>query len=57
MDATSTLAALMDSIIGTTVDFATLIFSTYWPFILVFGIVAGIVSVAYKFVTGTMKKR
>lgn len=57
MTATGTLASLMDVVIGTTVDFATILFTTYWPYLLVFGIVAGIVGVAYKFITGSMKKR
>ena len=36
--ATSTLANLGTVIINTGVDLATIIFTTYWPYILVFGV-------------------
>jgi hypothetical protein len=36
--ATSTLATLGTVIINTVVDLATVVFTTYWPYILVFGV-------------------
>lgn len=48
--ATSTLDTLMTSIIDTTVSLATTIFTTYWPYILVFGIISGLVGVFARFV-------
>lgn len=57
MTASGTLATLMDNIIGTGVEFFTLIFSEYWPYLLVFGIVASFVTIIYRFVIGTVKKR
>jgi len=36
--ATSTLSTLGGVIINTGVDLATVIFTTYWPYILVFGV-------------------
>jgi len=43
-DATSTLATLGTVIINTGVSLATTIFQTYWPYILVFGV---LISLAY----------
>ena len=37
--ATSTLNTLGGVIINTTVSLATVIFTTYWPYILVFGVI------------------
>jgi hypothetical protein len=54
--ATSTLDTLMTIIIGTTVDLATVIFTTYWPYILIFGIIASIVAVAVHFLKVGTKK-
>jgi phage-related minor tail protein len=48
--ATSTLDTIMTVIINTTVSLATTIFTNYWPYILVFGIIAGLVAVFAKFV-------
>jgi ABC-type Na+ efflux pump permease subunit len=48
--ATSTLDTLMEVIIGTTVSLATTVFTTYWPYLLVFGVLAGIVGLMYRFV-------
>lgn len=47
--ATSTLDSLMTVIISTTVSLATTIFTTYWPYVLVFGIIAGLVAVFSRF--------
>lgn len=48
--ATSTLDSIMTVIINTTVSLATTIFTTYWPYILVFGVIAGLVGVFARFV-------
>lgn len=37
--ASSTLATLGTVIVNTVVDLATVIFTTYWPYILVFGVI------------------
>jgi hypothetical protein len=37
--ATSTLATIGGVIVNTVVDLATVIFTTYWPYILVFGVI------------------
>lgn len=37
--ATSTLSTLGGVIVNTVVDLATVIFTTYWPYILVFGVI------------------
>ena len=47
--ASSTLATIMGVIVETTVDLATTIFTTYWPYVLVFGIIAGLVGVFARF--------
>jgi hypothetical protein len=48
--ASSTLSTIMGVIISTTVDLATTIFTTYWPYVLIFGIIAGLVGVFARFV-------
>lgn len=48
--ATSTLDTLMGIIITTSVDLATTVFTTYWPYILIFGILATIVGLMARFV-------
>jgi hypothetical protein len=53
--ATSTLTLIMDSVITTTVDTAEDIFTNYWPFILIFGIIAGLVAFFSKFINRTTK--
>jgi len=45
MTASSTLATIMDSVISTTVDLATTVFTVYWPYVLVIGIIAGLIGV------------
>jgi hypothetical protein len=47
--ATTTLDTLMGTIINTTVSLATTIFTTYWPYVLVFGIIASLVGVFARF--------
>jgi len=42
--ATSTLATLGTTIISTGVDLATIIFTTYWPYMLVFGVLIGLIT-------------
>jgi len=41
--ATDTLATLGTVIINTGIGIATTIFTTYWPYVLVFGVLLGIV--------------
>jgi hypothetical protein len=42
--ATSTLSTIMGVIISTTVSLATTIFTTYWPYILVIGVIIGLIA-------------
>lgn len=53
--ATSTLSTIMTSVVSTTVDFATTIFTTYWPYVLAFGIITGLVVIFKRFVLGSAK--
>lgn len=53
--ATGTLATIGGSILGTTIDFATTIFTTYWPFILSFGVLLGLLKFGEKFLTSAKK--
>jgi hypothetical protein len=48
--ATSTLDTLGASIINTTVSFVTIVITNYWPFILVFIVLAGLIGLAYRYV-------
>jgi hypothetical protein len=41
--ATTTLSNIMGVVVNTTIDFATEIFTTYWPYVLVVGAVVGLV--------------
>lgn len=43
--ASSTLATIMASVVSTSVDLATTVFTTYWPYVLVIGIIAGLIGV------------
>jgi H+/Cl- antiporter ClcA len=45
MDATTTLSTIMGSVVSTSVDLATTVITTYWPFVLVIGIIAGLIGV------------
>jgi len=47
--ATDTLDTIMTVIINTTVSLATTIFTNYWPYILVFGVITGLVIVFSRF--------
>ncbi len=42
MDAISTITTLMGVIIDTSVKFATVVITNYWPYLLVFGVIASI---------------
>ena len=48
--ATSTLDSIMTVIINTTVGLATTIFTDYWPYILVFGVISGLIAVFARFI-------
>lgn len=43
--ATSTLDTIMTVVVNTTVDLATTIFTTYWPYVLIIGVIASLVVV------------
>jgi len=43
--ATSTLATIMGVVVNSTVDIATTVFTTYWPYVLIVGIIAGLIGV------------
>jgi hypothetical protein len=48
----------MSSVIETTVGLVTTIFSTYWPYILIIGVISGLVAAFVKFThIGTGKGR
>ena len=46
--ATSTLATLGGVIISTIVELATTVFTTYWPYFLVVGVLIGLVGLGYR---------
>ena len=46
--ATSTLATLGGVIITTIVDLATTVFTTYWPYFLVVGVLVSLVGLGYR---------
>ena len=48
--ATSTLDTLGSTIINTMVDLATVVFTTYWPYFLVGGVLIGLVYLAKRFI-------
>lgn len=48
-DASTTLATLMGSIVDTSVAFATTVITTYWPYVLVFGIVSALIALFARF--------
>jgi hypothetical protein len=41
--ATSTLSTIMTVVVNTTVDLATTVFTTYWPYILVIGVLSALI--------------
>lgn len=43
--ASSTLATIMASVVDTSVSLATTVITTYWPYVLVIGIIAGLIGV------------
>jgi len=47
--ATTTLDTIMTVIIDTTVSLATTIFTNYWPYILVFGVITGLIAIFGRF--------
>lgn len=47
--ATSTMDTIMSSIINTVVELVVKVFSQYWPYVLIFGIIAGLVGVFARF--------
>jgi hypothetical protein len=47
--ASSTLATVMGSVVTTTVDLVTTVITTYWPYILVIGILGALVAVFTRF--------
>jgi hypothetical protein len=48
-DASTTLATIMGTVVTTTVDLVTIVFTTYWPYVLIFGIIAGLVALFTRF--------
>lgn len=48
-DASSTLTSIMDSIITTSVSFATLVITQYWPYVIVFGILSAMIGLFMRF--------
>lgn len=46
--ASATLATIMGSVVTTTVDLATTIITTYWPYILVISIIGALVGAFAK---------
>ena len=46
--ATSTLATLGETIVNTTVEFVTTVFSTYWPYVLLVIVLGGLIGLMYR---------
>jgi len=46
--ASSTLDTLGTTIVTTTVDFVTTIFTTYWPYVLLVIVLSGVISLMYR---------
>lgn len=42
--ASTTLSTLMNSVVTTTVDLATTVITTYWPYVLVIGLLSALVA-------------
>lgn len=53
--ATTTLDTIMGIIITTTVSLATTIFTTYWPYILIIGVITGLIVVFKRLVSAGHK--
>ena len=47
--ASSTLATIMGVIVTSTVDLVTIVFTTYWPYVLIVGIISGLVALFRRF--------
>ncbi len=47
--ATGTLTTLMNVIIETSVEFATVVITNYWPYLLSFGVLAAFIALFAKF--------
>ncbi len=47
--ATETLATIMTSVVTTVVDLATIVITTYWPYVLVISIIGGLITAFRKF--------
>jgi len=47
--ASSTLSTIMSVIVSSTVDLVTNVFTVYWPYVLVIGIISGLVAVFARF--------
>jgi hypothetical protein len=47
--ATATLDTIMETVINTSVDLVTKIFTTYWPYALVIGVITGLVGLFVRF--------
>lgn len=47
--ATDTLASIMGSVVTTSVSLLTTVITTYWPYVLVFGILAALIGLFTKF--------
>lgn len=45
MDATTTLSTIMGSVVSTSVGLATTVITTYWPFVLVIGVISGLIGI------------
>jgi len=43
------LTTIMDSIITTSVSFATLVITNYWPYVIVFGILSAMIGLFMRF--------
>lgn len=47
--ASSTLDTIMETVVNTTVDLVTVVFTTYWPYVLVIAIISGLVGLFTRF--------
>ncbi len=47
--ASSTLAVIMGSVVDTVVNLATIVITTYWPYVLVISIIGGLITAFRKF--------
>lgn len=47
--ASSTLDTIMETVVNTTVSLVTIVFTTYWPYVLIVGIISGLVGLFVRF--------